>query len=151
MAPAETAFLSVFSNEGSDAVAKGGQPGENTTEELEGVNSHNLFVVLQNSRYILEMHTLKPTPVKVSQLHSIILEAPVIALQRDDLVDLFEKVGDGGVVLGLDAENYAHLGKGVTPDDKAKPDVVISHPGIDAGRCVDVRTKVQTLLVLVTS
>lgn len=148
MAPAKTAFLSVFGNEGSDAAAKVGQPGLTATwrNTVGGVDSHNLLVVFQDSRYILEVHAFEAAPVNVSQLDCVILEAPVIALQRDNVVDLLEQIGDGGVVLGLDAEDYAHLGKGVTPDDKAKPDDVVSHRGIDAAEGVEVQGEVQTEL-----
>lgn len=67
----------------------------------------------------MEVQAVKAMAVGIAELNSVVFQAPVVALQGDDFVDLFHEIGDGRVGVKLHGEHHADLGKRMAPHDQA--------------------------------
>lgn len=108
---AEATLLSVLSNEWSNAVyIKLVKVAARRQENIQ-----DFLVVFENCRDLLEVQALEAATLRISELNCVVLQAPIIALQWYQFVDLLEEFGYGRIVLELDAKDDTHFGKRVTP------------------------------------
>lgn len=97
---------------GSEQASPGGGSAE--------ADVHDLVVLFQDRSDWLEVQTLEAIAIGVLELDSIILQAPLPALYRHDIVDLLEELRNGGVGVGGQAPDKLHFRHRVAADGQAK-------------------------------
>ena len=92
------------------------------------LDSQYFLVAFQNAGNLLEVQAVKAMAGGIPEFNAVVFQAPIVALQGDDFVDLLQKVGDGRVGVELHGEYHADLGKRMASHYQAQAkSVVISH------------------------
>jgi hypothetical protein len=73
------------------------------------------------------MKTFGNTMFAMAKLDNVVLEAPVVALERDELVGLLDQVGDGGVAFERDGKDDPFFRQGVPSHDQVQPKLINTH------------------------
>lgn len=83
----------------------------------------HLIVVLQDLVDLLEMQTLERGPLRIRKLDSVILESPMCALERDDLVHVRQQTSNGKVIRSCARPNELDFRQRMPPDHQPQADV----------------------------
>jgi len=102
---------------------------------LSKVNLQDLLIVAEDICNLLEVEAVKRCPVLLPQLDGIVLQTPISAFQRYDLIDLFQKTRNGGVVVDFAAKDDAHFGEFMPLDHQSQPQPQVVLPHLVARGC----------------
>lgn len=75
------------------------------------------------------MQTFEVGAIGVVQLDNVVLETPVLALQRHMVVELFEQLRDGRVTVEADMPQEAEFWEAMAAHDKPEAHILVSHVG----------------------
>jgi hypothetical protein len=66
--------------------------------------------------------------IGIAELDGVVLQAPVVAFQGDNLVNLVQEIGDGWIVVELGHEDYSNLGQRMASHDQTEAETAgVSH------------------------
>jgi len=93
----------------------------------EGGDIQNFFVLFQYTLDGLEVEAFEGSAIDGLQLHSVVLQAPLSTLERQGIVDSFEKLGNRGIVIERDIEDDSCVGQAVAANHQPQTKLIPLH------------------------